>query len=223
MKQFLKKIKIIQEALNELAESIQASTKKEEMEMIFLDKIPSSQRATFKTELLKVCTFLGIDPNWLMMVMWAESKVNPRAVNPTSGATGLIQFMPNTARSLGTTTERIKQLDAVEQLYYVQKYFAWKRGKMKSYYDVYAVVFFPAAIGKPDNWILKTPRTLASTIARQNPAINLNKDNEITVAEFKAYVKKTIPKTVVNQVLNQGKTGVNILGFVLLFFLILKS
>ncbi len=35
--------------------------------------------------------------------MMAESGLNPKVVNRTTGATGLIQFIPKTALGLGTT------------------------------------------------------------------------------------------------------------------------
>lgn len=43
---------------------------------------------------------------------------------PGSGAIGLIQFMPSTAKGLGTSTSALKQMTAVDQLAYVEKYFA---------------------------------------------------------------------------------------------------
>ena len=39
------------------------------------------------------------------------------------GATGLIQFLPSTARGLGTTTDALAGMSSVEQLNYVEKYF----------------------------------------------------------------------------------------------------
>lgn len=41
----------------------------------------------------------------------------------TSGATGLIQFMPATAQGMGTTTAALAAMSAVQQLDYVQRYF----------------------------------------------------------------------------------------------------
>ena len=68
-----------------------------------------------------ICCELQIRPNWLMFVMYFESRLNHRAVNRISGATGLIQFMPSTARGLGTTTDALFNMSNVDQLYYVKK------------------------------------------------------------------------------------------------------
>ena len=46
----------------------------------------------FTEKVNNICTELRIEANWLMFVMWFESKLNPQAVNPISGATGLIQL-----------------------------------------------------------------------------------------------------------------------------------
>ncbi len=92
--------------------------------LIFEDKLPVTGRTEIKERIKGVSTRLGIDPNWLMAVMHFESRLNPGAVNPYSGATGLIQFMPQTAKSLGTTTEALKTMGFAGQLPYVERYYA---------------------------------------------------------------------------------------------------
>lgn len=51
--------------------------------------------------LISVSSSLGILPKKLYILIQFESKWNPQALNRTSGARGLIQFMPKTARSMG--------------------------------------------------------------------------------------------------------------------------
>lgn len=152
----------------------------------------------FAAKVIAIATQLQTNPNWLMAVMKAESNLNPAAQNtkyPLSGgpATGLIQFTPDTAQALGTSIDQLKQMDGVEQLDYVQKYFQPFAGRLNSYFDTYIAVFFPAAINKPDGWIFETSRIKRSAIARQNPVIDINNNGEITVGEFKQYLYGTIP------------------------------
>lgn len=45
-------------------------------------------------------TAAGVDPRWALAIAQTESRLNPAARNP-SGATGVMQLMPATARSLG--------------------------------------------------------------------------------------------------------------------------
>src|SRR3546814_4426455 len=64
---------------------------------------------------------LGTKPEYLMAVMSFETggSFSPaQANNAGSGATGLIQFMPNTAAGLGTSTAALAQMSSVEQLQY---------------------------------------------------------------------------------------------------------
>jgi hypothetical protein len=88
----------------------------------------------------------------------------------------------------------ILTMHALAQLDLVKWYFTPYKGKMKSYYDVYAVTFFPAMIGKPDSWILKTDTLSAATIAKQNNAISKGKSH-ITVADFRAYTVGLVPQS----------------------------
>lgn len=70
-----------------------------------------------------VAKSVGADPEHLALVMQFESRFNPAAVNPYSGASGLIQFMPSTSRALGTTVEAIRRMSALDQMALVERYF----------------------------------------------------------------------------------------------------
>src|SRR5690606_25639726 len=138
---------------------------------------------------------LGIDPNWLMAVMYFESAhtFSPAIQNPYTNATGLIQFMPSTAKELGTTVEALKNMSANDQLLYVYKYYARYKSKLKSYVDLYLITFFPIASGKPLDYVLQTATLPAHLIAKQNPVFDLNKDGKITVAEIQKVMLAKIP------------------------------
>lgn len=194
------------------------------MTLLYVDKLPSVVRSPFIEKVIEISNYLAIDPNWLMQVMWSESRLNPKAYNPNGGAVGLIQFMPSTARSLGTSSSALMQMDHVIQLEYVKKYYTPFRGKMTSYFDVYLVTFFPAAVGKPDHWVFKSSTLSASLIAKQNPAININKDNEITIAEFKQYLINTVDPAYYDTVFGKKKVpaALIVLAVVGLSFLILR-
>lgn len=166
--------------------------KKKEMDLIYCDKV-KTDRGQFCKKVRDVADKLDIDPNWLMWVMHFESGLDHRAVNPYTNATGLIQFMPATARGLGTNTVSLLQMDNLRQLDYVYLYLKPYRKKMKSMVDVYFAVFFPAAMNKPDGYILQTSRLSASKIAAQNPVHDLDKDGQITRNEVEAKISAGVP------------------------------
>ena len=151
-------------------------------------------KEAFVSKLVEISKKLRVNPNWLMLVFWKESKINPKAVNEDTQASGLIQFIPKTAKGLGTSVQAIQQMSGVEQLDYVYKYFKPYTGRIKSAQDLYLVTFFPVAMGKDDDFILQTKNLSANVIASKNPAIDLNKDGEITKGEFNDYVIKGLPK-----------------------------
>ncbi|MEY3377044.1 MAG: hypothetical protein RL463_1354, partial [Bacteroidota bacterium] len=92
------------------------------MKLVYEDLVKENKEA-FIQKVKDISGRLGINPNWLMLVMYMESNINHRAVNPMGGATGLIQFMPFVATELGTTTKQLLNMSNVEQLNYVEKYF----------------------------------------------------------------------------------------------------
>lgn len=186
--------------------------------MILIDKVQCNKgesRSEFERVVRNLSSMLGANPNWLMMVMWSESRLNAQAVNKQPGdsdnpqiraanrATGLIQFMPGTARNLGTTTTALYNMTGIQQLGYVYKYFKPWAGKIKNYFDLYLATFFPDAIGKPDDYVLQTAKLPASTIAKQNPFFDVNKDGKLTVGEIKRRMYESIPKAIVAEVVTE--------------------
>lgn len=194
------------------------------MELQFIDRVKNSNIAVFKDKLVRYSDMLGINPNWLMAIMEIESGCNPQAVNSISGATGLIQFMPATAKNLGTTTAKIKQMKGEEQLDYVYKYFKPYTGKIKNLIDCYFVVFFPMAIGKSDNWVLQTSKLSANKIAQQNKGYDLNKDGKITRGEVAQQITSILKKKGFNEKYLGSKTDyVKYILFGLAVIFIFKS
>ena len=169
------------------------------MALIYEDKVPASYRKAFVDKVKIISYNLGIDPNWLMAIMYFESArtFSPSITNPI-GAVGLIQFMPATAKGLGTTTTALKKMTAVNQLDYVYKYLKPYKGKINNYTDTYFAVFFPLAIGKPDDWTIQSNGLSASTIAKQNPAFETNKDGKIQVWEVKKVMLEKLPSEWLN-------------------------
>ncbi len=117
--------------------------KKKVSDSILFEDLITENRSLFISKLKKICANLGIEPSWLMLTIYIETAktMSPKIQNKTSNATGLIQFMPATAKSLGTTVDALKAMSNVEQLDWVEKYLKPYKGKMKQFVDVYFAVF----------------------------------------------------------------------------------
>jgi hypothetical protein len=102
-----------------------------------------------------------------------------------SGATGLIQFMPSTAQGLGTSVDALAAMTAVEQLDWVEKYFQPYKGKLRDLSDLYMAILWPAAVGKPLEYVLWEKGSRPTTY-RQNAGLDANHDGTITKAECTA-------------------------------------
>lgn len=103
---------------------------------------------------------------------------------------GLIQFMPATARGLGTTTQALSKMTALEQLEYVHAYFKPYRNRLKNIGDYYMAILWPRGVGKDDNYVLWS-KDARPTTYRQNAGLDVNKDGVITRREClsKIYAK----------------------------------
>lgn len=156
---------------------------------IALVTLHSRNSTAFFQGLNAVATRLGFPVEWLADCIYSESEFNPKAKNPNSTASGLIQFMEATAKSLGTTTLAIRSMSNIQQLPFIERYLKGQIqsvGKPKDALDVYLLIFYPAWVGKPDT-------ALASDAAyRSNSYIDLNKDAKLTKGEFRTWFNKRV-------------------------------
>jgi len=162
------------------------------MALAYESSVPAAYRTAFIQKVQTISNRLGIDPNWLMIVMRFESanSFSPSVKNPSSGAVGLIQFTSKTASSLGTSLTALSLMDALSQLDYVEKYLTPYKGRMLNLYHVYMAVFAPAYIGRPDaQKVYETP-SLSYTY---NKSLDTNNDGIITVGEINSVIRRYIP------------------------------
>ncbi len=190
------------------------------MALVYIEKVTQNQ-AAFESKVVKIANALGMNPNWLMTVMYAESNLNHLAQNPGSSAFGLIQFLEATLKTLGTTRDKLKAMSNVAQLDYVEKYFKNINADYQSIYDVYFAVFYPSAIGLPDSHTLFISGGSAYVA---NRGLDTNQDYKITVGEVKAWFSRYIKTgTDTGSTSTAGNTLVYAGGAGLLLLLLLAS
>lgn len=149
--------------------------------------------AKFKSKVIAIANELGCDPSHLMASMAFETgeTFSPSIRNKVSGATGLIQFMSQTAIGLGTTQDALAAMTAEDQLDFVRKYFLPQKGKLHGISDVYMAILSPNAVGKPEAFVLfKAP----SKPYEQNKGLDVNKDGQITKGEAAGKVYDKLQK-----------------------------
>lgn len=153
------------------------------------NRFGSDTAELFKQKVISVGRELSIDPNYIMACMALETgeKFNTSTKNPHSSATGLIQFMADTAEDLGTTTEKLAAMTHVEQMDYVKRYFEMQANNFDyptsqwSLGDVYLSIFTPAAMLLKDTDVVyrKGQRAYAVNLFHDR-----NKDGKITKGEI---------------------------------------
>jgi hypothetical protein len=157
-----------------------------------IDKLSPAARS----KLISVSKNLGINPVYLAAAISFETggTFSPSITNGAgSGATGLIQFMPETAQGLGTSVEALAGMSQEEQLNWVEKYFGPHRGKLHNLEDVYMAILYPVAVGEDNNYALFT----GGIEYDQNSGLDTNKDGVVTKQEAAGKVREHL-----NRILN---------------------
>lgn len=116
---------------------------------------------------------LSVKPDWLYSLIDFESRWNPAALNETSGARGLIQFLPSTARSMGYLSANDlveKNPDRVSQLIGPVYEYLKKYAPFPSEQSLCMAVFYPAYRSVPLDTIFP------DTVTRANPGIVTPRD-----------------------------------------------
>jgi len=156
----------------------------------------------FKLKVIEISSDLDLAPDYLMSCMAFETGETFSATIKNaagSGAVGLIQFMPSTAKGLGTSIEKLEKLSSIEQLQYVKSYFLPQKGKLNTLEDVYMAILYPAAVGKPVGHVLFEE---GKKTYEQNKGFDSNKDGKITLQEISAKVRQKYDRG-----LSQGYLG----------------
>ena len=128
----------------------------------------------------------GLDSKEFSTMIQRESSFNTSAYNSKTGAAGLFQFIPRTARSLGTTSFKVRKMAADEQLEVYDKYMdRWIGQGMNAKGKLAMLQAAPAYANEPDNTIIY-PK--GSRAWKYNPGWRLN-GGDITVGSIKNYYK----------------------------------
>lgn len=138
-----------------------------------------------------------------MVVMSIETggTFKPSIENPNGAAVGLIQFIPSTAKYLGTSYAALKKMSHLEQLKYVGLYLAKQRAavgakSIDTFIELYELVFQPAGFRKADTYLVGKKGSRAYD---DNATIDTrygNKDGVLTMGDFRAFAAQLYAKQV---------------------------
>ena len=121
----------------------------------------------------EAANYIGVDPKALWAMIQLESRHNPHAVNPYSGAIGLIQFMDGAAQDLGYRSA--EELYNANKTYESQLALAARWFKRYAPYrdsgDFYLQTFYPAARRWKDR-----NTEFSALVQSQNPGIKSPQD-----------------------------------------------
>ncbi len=146
---------------------------------------PGDVTSDFDIELESQAMENDLDPAKVARIIGPESGGRADARNKDSGATGLIQFLPSVAESLGTSTDALAKMSSAEQLPFVMRYLSERGVTSDSPPEDYAMaVAAPNFIGKPPDTVVYAK---GSKAWEQNPAWRPKDGGDITVGSIQGY------------------------------------
>ncbi len=164
--------------------------------------------AAFESKVRSVSRNLQIPPEWLMAVMHSESRFDAAVANiKGSGATGLIQFMPATAKDFNVTTKKLRNMNHIEQLDYVYRYLNSKRtkyGAFESLTDLYVSILYPKALQGDFCFTLYAKPSKAYEM---NAGLDEDKDGRVTVSDIDRRMKRKYPKAYIKTLEDADNPG----------------
>jgi len=150
-----------------------------------------SKDTDFMASIKSTASSLNVSEDDLLRVIQFETAGSWDPAQPAYGSNGvgLIQFMPETAKGLGTTTKALAKMTRAQQMPFVEKHlkmFLTDPKKKYNFGDLYLAVHFPAAVGKPDDYIVYSKKHKYKTrrdAYKVNSGMDVNGDGKVTRAE----------------------------------------
>jgi hypothetical protein len=155
---------------------------------------------TFESKVRWVAWSLDVPPEWVMAVMYSESRFDSQVKNfKGSGATGLIQFMVPAVKDLnarlGTSLKLsdVQAMTPIHQLDLVHEYLQTMRERYRDYEsltDLYLAILYPRALEGSLSYILYAKPSRAY---RQNSGLDENKDGKVTASDIDQRMQRLYP------------------------------
>ncbi len=150
--------------------------------------------SAFEDKVRVIANQLAVPPEWIMAVMHSESRFDASVENfKGSGATGLIQFMPATAKGMNISTKQLRNMNHIEQLNFVHQYLADKQQKYRKYAsltDLYLAILYPKALSGDFCFTLYAKPSKAY---QMNAGLDEDKDGRVTVSDIDRRMKRLYP------------------------------
>ena len=158
---------------------------------ILLTKLKMLNKFSYENRIKarQIADSLRIKTCWLYQIIYIESRGNTKAINPFSGASGLIGFLPSTAAKLGSDIHSVRSMNTSNQLDLVNKYLKVASGgrQLRSLLDLYLTIFSPKSRSMKESYVIGNKH---STVFSQNKTLDVDNDSTITVKDVRTYLHR---------------------------------
>lgn len=147
----------------------------------------------FFVTIIQIAERLGASPLDILRVCMAESGCRSSARNPTSSASGLIQFMADYwQKTWSFTRDEFTALSAEDQLPCVEEYFRPYKGRLVNVSAVYAAVFLPVVLphAAEPGWVIAAPKGPFAWVYSANQGLDVGQKGHIAVNDLRLAVER---------------------------------
>jgi hypothetical protein len=141
----------------------------------------------FKDKAQQIAKDLGVSEKDLLTVIGFETGDTfcSCAVNVNSRAVGLIQFLPSTAKSLGTTSKKLCDMSEIDQLDLVYEYLKPYKSKIHDLGSLYMAILCPNGLNNKEIIFSKDGNAAcgSSKSYDYNKGFDKNNDSKVTYSE----------------------------------------
>lgn len=147
----------------------------------------------FEKQVKKVARTIDVPAEWLMAIMYNESKFDASAVNSKNQATGLVQWQAGSTDAFGLSMDQLRNLDHTGQLNFMEKYFKRIQKEYKEFTsltELYLAVKNPEALKEDYCYVLYDE---SEQQYNANFILDSNEDGRITIKDIDQRMKTMYP------------------------------
>lgn len=135
-----------------------------------------------KRKIIQASRLFGVDPGWMLAIAWVESRLDPKALNQTTGAAGLFQFVPSTAREYNIDPFNVAEACAAATMMVADNIRALEKSGIEATLTSVYLCHQQGYVGYSQIWSAAMGRSALSPRRKANMKANVGRECNLTTS-----------------------------------------